>query len=37
VWSDPDSPAALALRTVAEGLGARRGGLAGRPLGLSPR
>ena len=37
VWSAPDSPAALALRTVAEGLGARRGGLAGRPLGLSPR
>lgn len=36
VWSAPDSPAGRALRAVADRLGAPRG-LAGRPLGLSPR
>lgn len=34
--SDPDSPAAVALRGVARSLAARSRGLAGRRLGLSP-
>jgi ATP-binding protein involved in chromosome partitioning len=37
VLSEPDSPAALALRKVADDLGARGRGLAGRHLGLTPR
>jgi ATP-binding protein involved in chromosome partitioning len=37
VLGEPDSPAALALQKVADELGARRRGLAGRELGLSPR
>src|SRR5580693_2953598 len=37
VLSDPDSPAALALRKIADELGARGRGLAGRSLGLTPR
>ncbi|MFE7631715.1 Mrp/NBP35 family ATP-binding protein [Kocuria sp. NPDC057446] len=37
VWSAPRSPAAVALRSVADALGARPRGLAGRPLGLAPR
>jgi ATP-binding protein involved in chromosome partitioning len=37
VLSEPDSPAALALRKVADDLGARSRGLAGRHLGLTPR
>jgi ATP-binding protein involved in chromosome partitioning len=37
VLSDPDSPAALALRKIADELGARSRGLAGRSLGLTPR
>ena len=37
VLTDPDSPAALALRKIADELGARRRGLAGRQLGLTPR
>ena len=37
VLDEPDSPAALALRKIADELGARRRGLAGRPLGLTPR
>jgi ATP-binding protein involved in chromosome partitioning len=36
VLSDPDSPAALQLRKIAEGLTARSRSLAGRPLGLTP-
>jgi ATP-binding protein involved in chromosome partitioning len=36
VLSEPDSPAAQTLRSVAQSLGARRRGLAGRSLGLSP-
>jgi ATP-binding protein involved in chromosome partitioning len=36
VLSDPDSPAAKELRRVAEQLGTRTRGLAGRSLGLSP-
>jgi ATP-binding protein involved in chromosome partitioning len=36
VVSDPDSPAALQLRKIAEGLASRRRSLAGRPLGLTP-
>ncbi|GCE77497.1 Mrp/NBP35 family ATP-binding protein [Cellulomonas biazotea] len=36
VLSDPDSPAALALREVARGLSGRRRNLAGRSLGLTP-
>jgi ATP-binding protein involved in chromosome partitioning len=36
VLSEPDSPAAETLRGVARSLGARRRGLAGRSLGLSP-
>jgi ATP-binding protein involved in chromosome partitioning len=37
VLSEPDSPAALALRKIADDLGARGRGLAGRHLGLTPR
>jgi ATP-binding protein involved in chromosome partitioning len=37
VLSDPDSPAGLALRKIADDLGARGRGLAGRQLGLIPR
>ena len=37
VLSDPDSPAGLALRKIADELGARSRGLAGRNLGLTPR
>jgi ATP-binding protein involved in chromosome partitioning len=37
VLGDPDSPAALALRKIADELGARSRGLAGRHLGLTPR
>src|SRR5580693_508453 len=37
VLGDPDSPAALALNKIADELGARRRGLAGRHLGLTPR
>jgi ATP-binding protein involved in chromosome partitioning len=37
VLSDPDSPAALALRKIADDLGARSRGLAGRNLGITPR
>src|SRR6202043_810325 len=37
VLGDPDSPAALALSKIADELGARRRGLAGRQLGLTPR
>jgi len=37
VLGDPGSPAALALSKIADELGARRRGLAGRPLGLTPR
>jgi len=36
VLSDPDSPAAVALREVARSLVSRRRGLAGRSLGLTP-
>ena len=36
VLRDPDSPAAVALRGIARGLGTRSRGLAGRSLGLSP-
>ena len=37
VLADPDSPAALALRKIADELGGRSRGLAGRQLGLTPR
>jgi ATP-binding protein involved in chromosome partitioning len=37
VLSDPDAPAAAALRSVAERLGRRERGLVGRPLGLTPQ
>jgi ATP-binding protein involved in chromosome partitioning len=37
VLSDPDSPAALALRKIADNLGARSRSLAGRNLGITPR
>ena len=37
VLSDPDSAAGLALRKISDELGARSRGLAGRPLGLTPR
>jgi ATP-binding protein involved in chromosome partitioning len=37
VLGEPDSPASLALRKIADELGARRRGLVGRQLGLSPR
>ncbi|HEV2376486.1 MAG TPA: Mrp/NBP35 family ATP-binding protein [Streptosporangiaceae bacterium] len=36
VLSDPDTPAARVLTSIAESLGARARGLAGRQLGLSP-
>jgi ATP-binding protein involved in chromosome partitioning len=36
VLSDPDSPAALELRKIADHLGTRARGLAGRSLGLTP-
>ncbi|MEO7060787.1 MAG: P-loop NTPase [Lapillicoccus sp.] len=36
VLSDPDSPAAVALRAIARGLSTRSRGLAGRSLGLTP-
>jgi len=36
VLSDPDSPAAMALRGVADALAARQGSIVGRSLGLSP-
>ena len=36
VLSAPDSPAAVALRSVARALGQRSRGLAGRSLGISP-
>jgi ATP-binding protein involved in chromosome partitioning len=36
VLSDPDTPAALALRKIADELGSRSRGLAGRNLGLIP-
>src|SRR5579871_1677330 len=36
VLAEPDSPAALALRKIADELGARGRGLAGRQLGLTP-
>jgi len=37
VLGEPDSPAGLALQKIADELGARRRGLAGRQLGLIPR
>ena len=37
VLGDPSSPAALALRKIADELGTRSRGLAGRNLGISPR
>jgi ATP-binding protein involved in chromosome partitioning len=37
VLGDPDSPAGLALRKIADDLGARSRGLAGRSLGITPR
>ena len=37
VLGEPDSPAGLALRKIADELGARRRGLAGRQLGLTPQ
>ena len=37
VLSDPDSPAALALRKIADEIGSRSRGLAGRHLGLTPQ
>jgi ATP-binding protein involved in chromosome partitioning len=36
VLSDPDNPAAIAIREVARTLGARQRGLAGRSLGVTP-
>ena len=36
VLGEPDSPAAVALRGIAKGLGTRARGLAGRSLGLTP-
>ncbi len=36
VLSDPDAPASLALRKIADDIGARGRGLAGRNLGLTP-
>jgi ATP-binding protein involved in chromosome partitioning len=37
VLGDPDSPAGLALRKIADDLGVRSRGLAGRSLGITPR
>jgi ATP-binding protein involved in chromosome partitioning len=37
VLGEPDSPAGLALRKIADGLASRGRGLAGRPLSLTPR
>jgi ATP-binding protein involved in chromosome partitioning len=37
VLGDPDSPAGLALRKIADELGSRSRGLAGRSLGITPR
>jgi ATP-binding protein involved in chromosome partitioning len=37
VLGDPDSPAGLALRKIADGIASRARGLAGRPLTISPR
>jgi ATP-binding protein involved in chromosome partitioning len=37
VLGEPDSPAGLALRKIADELGARSRGLAGRNLGITPR
>jgi ATP-binding protein involved in chromosome partitioning len=37
VLGDPDSPAALSLRKIADELASRGRGLAGRPLGITPR
>jgi ATP-binding protein involved in chromosome partitioning len=37
VLGEPDSPAGLALRKIADELGARSRGLAGRSLGITPR
>ena len=37
VLGEPDSPASLAMRKIAEEIGTRQRGLAGRELGLSPR
>ncbi len=37
VLEDPDSPAGLALRKIADEIGARSRGLAGRNLGITPR
>jgi ATP-binding protein involved in chromosome partitioning len=36
VLTDPDAPAAVTLREIAEGLGRRSRGLAGMSLGLTP-
>ena len=36
VITDPETPAAAALRQVADALGSKQRGLAGRPLGLTP-
>jgi ATP-binding protein involved in chromosome partitioning len=36
IATDPDAPAAVALRQVADALGSRQRGLAGRSLGLTP-
>jgi len=36
VITDPEAPAAAALRQVADALGSKQRGLAGRPLGLTP-
>jgi ATP-binding protein involved in chromosome partitioning len=36
IATNPDAPAAMALRQVADALGTRQRGLAGRPLGLTP-
>jgi ATP-binding protein involved in chromosome partitioning len=37
VLGDPDSPGGLALRKIADELGTRSRGLAGRNLGITPR
>jgi ATP-binding protein involved in chromosome partitioning len=36
VLADPNSPAALELTKIADGLAGKSRGLAGRPLGLTP-